>query len=110
MENRREFKRFKLLQVVEISFINGETFIDATSEDISLSGIRCRIKHPIKSGSEVFLMFEIPNGEGAHIIKCYCDISWQKKNGDNYIVGLFFKYLHKDDSDILESYLNNLKE
>lgn len=108
MENRRANRRFKLHQMIEISFSKEETFINVLSLDISETGIKCKLKHTIKSSSEIFLMFEIPTQGDPYIIKCYGEVSWQKKVEDEYFVGIVFKHLYDKDKTLLENYLETL--
>lgn len=108
MENRRVNKRFKLHQLVEMSFSDEEIFINATTENVSIGGMQCRINQEIESYSELFIMFEIPDGEDTRIVKCYGELSWQKKDGDKYLAGINFKDLYADDKSLLSSYLESL--
>lgn len=108
MENRRINKRFKLHQMVEINYLNEEIFINATAINISIGGIQCKINCHLESVSDLFLMFEIPNEDNPHIIKCYGNISWQKKEEDGYHAGITFINMFNDDKEILQKYIDSL--
>ncbi|WP_187759791.1 PilZ domain-containing protein [Thiospirochaeta perfilievii] len=107
MENRRINRRVKLQQLIEISYSNQENLLDANLEDISISGLRFSVNSPITTGSEIFLMFELPQENEGKIIKCYGEVLWQEKNNNTYIIGLKFKHLYRSDKEALESYLKN---
>lgn len=109
MENRRVNKRFKLHQLVEISFTDEEIFVNAKALNISLGGMQCILSQEIESYSELFIMFEIEIEDQSKIIKCYGELSWQKKEGDKYSAGINFKDLYKDDKEILGKYLETLE-
>lgn len=108
MDNRRISKRFKLHQVIEISYTGEEIFNKATVLDISLEGIQCKLSNPAEFGSEIFLMFEVPQGANTRIVKCYGDIAWHKNNDEGFFVGISFKYMKKDDKAALSDYLTTL--
>lgn len=107
MENRRENRRFKLHQLIEISISKEENLLNVSSIDISVTGIKCKLSKPIKSGSEIYLMFEIPSNNMPHIIKCYGEIAWQKKIDNYYISGINFKDLNKIDKTVLNIFIEN---
>lgn len=109
MENRRVNRRFKLHQMVGISSNNEEVFISATGIDISLGGMQCTLSNQVQTGSDIFLMFEIPNGEENHVIKCYGDVIRQDKNETGYQLGITFKHLDNSDKTVLQGYLDSLE-
>ncbi len=108
MENRRVNKRFKLHQMVGISRNNEEISIRATGVDISLGGMQCILTHQLQTGSDIFLMFEIPNGDENHIIKCYGDVVRQEINDNGNLLGISFKHLDNSDETVLKEYLKSL--
>ncbi len=110
MENRRINKRFKLHQMIEISFNEEENLLNVLSLDISETGVKCKLRNPIKSSSEIFLMFEIPGDIEPHIIKCYGEISWQNRVENEYFAGIIFKNLYNKDKTVLNEYIETLEQ
>lgn len=110
MENRRIHKRFKLHQLVEISNSKEESFINVYSVNISLSGLLCKVKTPIKTNSEIYIMFELQYLENPHVIKCYGEISWKVKENDFYLLGINFKHLSDFDSMVIQEHIEHLIE
>lgn len=108
MENRRINQRFKLHQMVEINYLNEEIFINAAAINISIGGMQCRMNNQLETVSDLFLMFEIPNKNESHIIKCYGNISWQEKKEDGYYAGIVFVNMFRDDKEILQKYIDSL--
>ncbi len=108
MDNRRANPRFKFHQLVEISNSKEEIFINVYSINISVTGLLCTVKSPIRTNSEIYLMFEIPFNEEAHVIQCYGDIAWSKKVDELYQLGINFKHLSDLDKSVLENYLKQL--
>lgn len=110
MDNRRVNERFILHQLIEIVYAKEETFYNAETMDISTGGLKCRVKYPIKIGSELYLMFEIKDDMGEdHLIKCYGELSWITKESDTFTVGIKFKDLEEDDIKALENYTKSLE-
>ncbi|MBN2618410.1 MAG: PilZ domain-containing protein [Spirochaetales bacterium] len=108
MENRRTNKRFNLKQMVEIGLYNEENFVNVESVDLSIGGLQCILNEPLVTNSDLYIMFEVSINNKTQVIKTYGKLAWQEKKENHYNAGINFKYLNKQDKEVLSLYIDSL--
>ena len=106
---KRKNKRFSVSQFLSIT-LEGEEFVAVSPKDISLGGLSCTTRVPVRPFTEVYLMISVPLPEGDEIIKIEGSVIHSTKEGEEYILGVKFLDLFESDKRKLEQYLKQLEE
>ena len=103
MQERREFVRFEIDQMVEIEF-GQERFVRAEALDLSERGLQCKTDGPVDLNSRIFLMFRIPIRHEEFEIKCDGIVVRVTENNGEYLVGVQFTDLGPVETKAIEAY------
>lgn len=106
---RRNFQRFVLHQMIEISF-RKEQFLQVETLDVSEVGMKCHADFPVSLANKLFVMFEIPETATTRLIKTDAVVAWTQPKDEQgkYVFGLHFISLDDDDRRILRTYLQQV--
>ena len=107
MTERREYVRFTIDQMIELSY-GREQFIQAKGVNLSEKGILCRTSEIVEAYSRVFLMFHLPTATEAREIKCEGIIIRSSKSGDEFVTAISFAELNESDRSAIEEYSRGL--
>jgi len=108
MEEKRKASRFKLYQMIKLSYGREENIV-SESINISETGILCKTKAEIEMHSTFFLLFELPLKAGNRLIKCEGVVIRSAKTKEGWEIGISFADMFPDDKEVLSKYLEELK-
>lgn len=101
---RRKAKRFKLHQLIKVSF-GREEIVAAEGLNISATGILCKTKLEVEPLCQVYVMVVIPEGNSERIIENNgCVVRSSKIKNNEYEVGIEFVDLLDADRIYLEQW------
>ena len=101
LDNRRKFPRFNI--VVDVEFrANGDSFFGMT-KNVSRDGISFILQScSVDAGTPLQFQMQNPHQREDTIEACG-DIAWKRQMGDEWHLGLRYKFINKvDKSDILD--------
>jgi len=97
---RRKTPRFRIEQMVEVSF-NREEFIAAEGIDLSLTGLQCETATELQTGDEMFLML----GLGKESIGCEGIVMHVRKIASRFRIGIEFTGMTEESTSTLKAFL-----
>ncbi len=107
MEEKRKASRFKLYQMIKLSYGREENIV-SESINISETGILCKTETEIEMHSTFFLLFELPLKTGSHLIKCEGIVIRSVKTEEGWEIGVSFADMFQEDKEVLNKYLVEL--
>ena len=107
-ENRRA-KRFKIHQMIQMSF-GKEEFIASEGINLSETGMLCRTNAEIELHSRFYLLFEVPLASGKKEVSCDAQVVHSKQVDDGWEIGITFHDLRRHTQSILKDYIQSLED
>jgi len=107
-QERRQYTRFIIDQFVKLS-MGREIFIEAEGLNLSRGGLLGRTSAPIENLEKVFVMLNLPFGDGLECVRTEGIVVYTQAEGPDTQFGLRFTDMWDSDQDILDRYLKSLE-
>ena len=104
---RRSSTRFKIEQMIELSF-GKESFVQAAGLNISEGGFLCQSDENIDLHARLFIMIGLPIDDEDQKVKCEGIVTRLVKESDCYNIGVSFTEMQNEEREKLKNFL--LKE
>ena len=102
---RREFPRFRIEQMIEISF-GRETYLQAAGVNISQTGLLCQTGEPVEPQARLFILIRLQGEDDkGQEIKCEGIVVRSDKKGDRFDVGVSFTDMQSGDKEKIKAFL-----
>ncbi len=111
-KDRRQHERFTIRQMIDITFPR-ENYLQAEGLNLSEGGMMCRTTYPVEPLTRVFLMLSLPTGAAGgeeYLLKTEANVVYVRQEADEYVFGVAFAGLSRQDSEALRGFLDSLKK